>query len=181
MHTITLNRVLARIAAGTHTSRDVAALRAFLCRQPQFAACLRGESQAPRAPDDDDVITYRNAVYSRRIGADAVVSVTCSWDRTNRGEVLVQTVYTLTDGSRDPDVIHRIHIAWQPSYFIRDLWDMLFDEVCAVCHSDIGDVAIRLDLPELPGGAHHYVRAIAEIVAAELRVIVTGTAPRLPV
>lgn len=169
-----LQTILARVEAGTTTVRDADALRAWLRRYPRLARDLEA------VPEQDVGLEVDRSHYTtatQRIDAAATVAVTYVRDRYARGEIAIRPTYRLTDGTADADPSRRVHLSREAGTFIRDLWDILFETVCAVTYSEVATVAIHLDLPELPDGAHYLVRTVAEVVAAELRAVVSGTAP----
>lgn len=174
MNLTSLPTILARIEAGTTTIHDADALRTWLRRYPPLARDLQA-ARAGSVALGADHSPYPS--WTQRTDAAATVTLTYVQDRYARGEVVIQPTYRLTDGSKDADPSRRVHLAREAGAFVRELWDLLFETVCAVCYSEVATVAIRLDLPEMPDGAHYHVRTVAEIVAVELHVVVTGTAP----
>jgi hypothetical protein len=181
MNIIDIPWFLDRIDTGATTVDDAAALRAFLRRDHRLSAALNLDPDPGEPPADG-----RNFAdsWTARIDSDAVVAVTYDPTRYARGELVIKTVYKLADGSVDTDRPRRVNIDEQIAYFLRDLWEILFEAACIAKDSDPNSLLIHLDLPESgqglpkhPPGLPHYIRAVAEIAAAELQTYVSGVAP----
>lgn len=181
MNIIDLPRLLERIETGATTVDDAAALRAFLRRDHRLSAALNLDPDPGESPADG-----RNFAdsWTARIDSDAVVAVTYDPTRYARGELVIKTVYKLADGGVDTDRPRRVNIDEQIAYFLRDLWETLFDAACIAKDSDPAGLLIHIDLPESgaglpdhPAGIPQFVRAVAEIAAAELQTHVSGVAP----
>jgi hypothetical protein len=181
MTPIDLCALLDRIAAGVTTPADAEALRDFL-HAPPCADPHRVLAPADPDPDfdlDPDFVDgyHCETPHFDRTDAEAVVAITFVRRRYARGEFVFSTVYTHPDGVIETAPSRRVHFSRQVHHFICDLWETLFDLVCLVKSYDPASLLIHLAIPELPDGAHHYVRAVAEITAAELDALVAGTAP----
>lgn len=118
----------------------------------------------------------RQDIWTRREGAITTIAVAYNRGRFPLGEILVQTTYRLTDGTRDVDDSHRVYLANPTSDVIEAVWDSLFDEVVLAQQFNPSSTSIRLSLEAFPSHWAIRLRTIAQIIAYELGVIVKGTA-----
>ncbi len=179
MESATLNAILDRIRTGTTTAADAQHLTELFRRDPALARPhnLRPSYTQPPATE----LPHFHDNWALRIHAPTTVAITFDPTRYAWGELVLLTTYQLPNGSTETDSTRRVAITPQHSRFIRDLWDSLFDEVCAARFSEPTKLIIHIDLPEnladVPIGIRDYVRAVAEIAAVELRAFVSGAAP----
>ena len=176
MDTSYLDALLERVADGQTAPADAEFLRQLMRTHhylPQRAQAFAGRLAETQAEG-----RHYQDTGSRRAGSAATVAITYVRERLyTRGELILQTIYRLEEGGTDQDRSRRLHVAEQTSHFICNLWDLLFDQVAAAAQYDPTTIAIQLDLPEQLGDTRRYVRTVAELVAYELRAVVTGTAP----
>jgi len=176
MDTSYLDALLERLTEGQTAPADAEFLRQLMHTHhylPQRAQAFAGRP----AETQVDGRHYEDTP-SRRVGSAATVATKYVRDRLyTRGELILQMLYCLDDGGTDQDRSRRIHVAEQVSHFICNLWDLLFNQVAAAAQYDPATIAIHLDLPDQLGDTRLYVRTVAELVAYELRAVVTGTAP----
>jgi hypothetical protein len=114
--------------------------------------------------------------YSRRHDALAVVRLTYSQSRYPLGEVVVQTVYRFSDGSRDTDPPRRVYLGQSTGPAIREIWDVVFDAAALGRQFQPQALILRLYPAPFPLFWEVRLRALAEVVAEELGVVVAGTA-----
>ena len=114
--------------------------------------------------------------WTRREGSTATITVSCSHSRYAQGEIVVQAVYRLTDGRRDPDPSHRIYIGNPTERVIDAYWELLFDEVARAQQFGTQSVSIRFRDAGFPDLWAARLRALAQVIARELKVILRGTA-----
>ena len=176
MKSIALGDLLDRIENRRTTQEDAAFIRYLIntvhhlpLRAGAFAERLHSRRVEPH---------HKDGFLNQRTGSAATIAIRYVHERFyTRGELILQTIYRLEDGGIDQDRRRRIHVAEQVSHFISNLWELLFDQVAAAAQYDPATIAIHLDLPDGLGDTRLYTRTVAEIVAAELRAVVTGTAP----
>lgn len=120
--------------------------------------------------------------WERYEPAAPTVTLTYARDRTRRGEIRVRVHYLAADDRLAVRRTHRVYLGGPFPQALRALWDTIFDATCAVQHAaaappGAGEApapALHLDLRGLAPGWRLCVRTIAEIVAYELGVAVTG-------
>jgi hypothetical protein len=112
---------------------------------------------------------------AQRRGAVVSVTVTYSCSRYERGEFVIRTTYRFDDGRVEHDPNRRIYLARGTELVIRELWTELFDATALGQQCAPRTIAVRLELEGAPVLWHARMRAVAEIVAHELRVVVRGT------
>ena len=176
MNTTALGDLLERIE-NRHTTQEDAAFMRYLMNTVHYLP-LRAEAFAARLRSQREEPHHKDEFPGQRTGSAATVAIKYVRERLyTRGELVLQTIYRLEDGNTDQDRSRRIHVAEQISHFICNLWELLFDQVAAAAQYDPATIAIHLDLPDQLGDTRLYTRTVAEIVAAELHAVVTGTAP----
>jgi hypothetical protein len=106
--------------------------------------------------------------WTRRKGAQAEVTVSCSYSRYRRGEFLVTTTYHLADGAADEDPRRRLTVGDPASPVLEALWDLLFDAVAAAQQYEVRSVTLALDLDGFDRIWRQRLRAVAALVVHEL-------------
>jgi hypothetical protein len=112
---------------------------------------------------------------AQRRGAVVSVNVTYSCSRYDRGEFVIRTTYRFDDGRMEHDPNRRIYLAGGMERTIRELWAELFDATALGQQCAPRAISIRLSLEGAPVLWRARLRAVAEVVAYELRVVVRGT------
>ena len=131
-----------------------------------------------RIPTPDQRLRPRPGLdhAAQRRDAVATVHVTCSHSRYALGEIVVQTTYRLRDDRTETDRPHRIYLNLQPTPVIRALWEVIFEEAFQAQLYQAQAITIHLAPETVPPPWDQRVYTLVEIVAAELRVVVRGTA-----
>lgn len=113
--------------------------------------------------------------FTQRQGAAVTVSVVYSESRYSLGELVIRTVYRCANGSVDHEVIPRIYLGMHTGPAIRQLWNTMFDAVLIAQEYAPSAISIRLRIDGAPALWRARVRAIAEVVAEELKIALRGT------
>jgi len=191
----TLTDILDRAADGEATEEDIPILRRIMGTKHYLPRRTRAwiwhlrreaaaehnalESLGADSPEQADAQEGRLETESPREGCAATILVTYSRDRYPRGEIIIRNHYRLDDDSVEQDRSRRVYPREQLSYFIEELWALLFEHIATADQYQPTSILIRLEIPHQIGPVYRYTRAVAEIAAAEFGALVAGTAPDL--
>jgi len=134
---------------------------------PLAGASFAASETAPRRKS-------RRNIWTRREGSTATITISCSHSRYPLGEIVVQTVYLLTDGTRDADRSHRVYLGKPTERVIDDYWDLLFDEATRAQQFSRRTVSIQFKSEGFPDLWTARLRAVAQVTGRELKVVLRG-------
>ena len=119
------------------------------------------------------LINPDDPLYTLRKNSSATVTLRISYSRYLHGEVVIETIYLLEDGTEDRDPTSRIFLGEDHTGVITQLWDKLFDAVLVAREYDIKLVVIDFHRVVLETWDRDLLIAVL-IVAHELQVQVSG-------
>ena len=114
-----------------------------------------------------------DARIALRRGSAAKVRLSISHSRYLYGEAVIETLYTLLDGSEDSDSPVRIFLSSDRRKVVTQLWDKLFNAVLVARDYDAAVVTIDFHRGTLEAWTQDFLIAVF-IAAHELDVPVTG-------
>ena len=123
---------------------------------------------------DDNANDYFNPGLRR--SADARVTVSCSHSRFPRGEFVILVTYRMPDGTVQVGGDRHVMIDYAVGRTVRELWNVLFDEVAEARQFSPRTLAIQLKPEGLPEVWRIRLRTVAEVVASEVQAVIRGAA-----